>query len=307
MTFRNMWLFSKFPILWRSQCISVHRRNISSSSSLCKDSVFSNIKRKGNAFNDSINTECSGHTSKEIPIQVENLRDPKDEESPLYKHHIPTNIFQKGLLSVGAATTALLDPRRHDMVAVLGETASFAVLPRLYQRMKDDPEGQEVLLEKPRINSKTINLQALSELPEGSLGHAYVKFLKDNKVTPDSRLPVQFVDNRDFAYVMQRYRECHDLFHTLLGMPTNMLGEVAVKWVEGLQTGLPMCIGGAIFGPLRFKPKQRQKYIDVYLPWAVQVGRKSKLLMNIYYEKRWEQSLDELRLELNIDHPPDIK
>lgn len=32
-------------------------------------------------------------------------------------------------------------------------------------------------------------------------------------------------------------------------------GEVAVKWVEGLQTGLPMCVGGAVFGPIRLKPK----------------------------------------------------
>lgn len=43
---------------------------------------------------------------------------------------------------------------------------------------------------------------------------------------------------------MTRYREAHDLIHTILGMPTNMLGEVAVKWVEALNTGLPMCYGG---------------------------------------------------------------
>jgi ubiquinone biosynthesis protein Coq4 len=44
------------------------------------------------------------------------------------------------------------------------------------------------------------------------------------KVTPDSRLQVQFVDDVELAYVMQRYREAHDLFHAVLGMPTNMLG-----------------------------------------------------------------------------------
>jgi ubiquinone biosynthesis protein Coq4 len=46
-------------------------------------------------------------------------------------------------------------------------------------------------------------------------------------------------------------RETHDLTHAMLGMPTTILGEVLVKWVEGLQTRLPMCVGGAIFGPLR--------------------------------------------------------
>jgi ubiquinone biosynthesis protein Coq4 len=47
------------------------------------------------------------------------------------------------------------------------------------------------------------------------------------------------------------HRETHDLTHAMLAMPTTILGEVLVKWVEGLQTRLPMCVGGAIFGPLR--------------------------------------------------------
>ena len=73
--------------------------------------------------------------------------------------------------------------------------------------------------------------------------------------SPDSRLPVHFIDDPELVYVMLRYRQIHDLMHTLLGMPPNMLGEVAVKWVEFIQTGLPMCGLAAIFGPLRLGPK----------------------------------------------------
>ncbi len=72
---------------------------------------------------------------------------------------------------------------------------------------------------------------------------------------PDDRYPVQFVDEMPLAYVMQRYREVHDLFHTLLGMPTNMLGEIVVKWVEGIQLGLPLGILGGLVGPIRLGPK----------------------------------------------------
>lgn len=43
---------------------------------------------------------------------------------------------------------------------------------------------------------------------------------------------------------MTRYRESHDLIHTVLDMPTNMLGEISVKWVEAINIGLPMCYGG---------------------------------------------------------------
>ena len=73
--------------------------------------------------------------------------------------------------------------------------------------------------------------------------------------SPDARLPVQFVDDPELMYVMLRYRQIHDLTHTLLGMPANMLGEVVVKWVEAIQTGLPMCVAAALFGPLRLGPK----------------------------------------------------
>ena len=75
------------------------------------------------------------------------------------------------------------------------------------------------------------------------------------RVTPDSRYPVQFVDDVQLLFVMQRYREVHDLFHTVLGMPTNMLGEVVVKWVEGIQLGLPLGILGGLAGPVRLGPK----------------------------------------------------
>lgn len=54
---------------------------------------------------------------------------------------------------------------------------------------------------------------------------------------------------------MQRYREVHDIFHAILLMPTTMLGEVSVKWVEALQMHLPMCVSGAIFGASRLRSR----------------------------------------------------
>lgn len=45
------------------------------------------------------------------------------------------------------------------------------------------------------------------------------------RVSPDTRAPTRFVDDEELAYVIQRYREVHDMLHTLLGMPTNILGE----------------------------------------------------------------------------------
>ncbi|KAM6985080.1 ubiquinone biosynthesis protein COQ4 homolog, mitochondrial [Aplochiton taeniatus] len=222
----------------------------------------------------------------------------------LYPGHIPTNPIQKALLAVGSGVAALQNPYRHDMVAVLGEATGHLALMRLRDRMRGDPEGYSILIERPRIRLSTLDLTKMASLPNGSFGREYLRFLEDNRVTPDSRADVKFVDNEELAYVMQRYREVHDLLHTLLGMPTNMLGEVAVKWFEAAQTGLPMCILGAALGPLRLSTSRLQPLVTSLGPWAVRNGRQARCVLSIFYEQRWEQSLDDLRHELNIEPPP---
>lgn len=104
--------------------------------------------------------------------------------------------------------------------------------------------------------------------------------------------------------MIQRYREVHDMLHTLLGMPTNILGEIVVKWFEAVQTGLPMCILGALFGPIQLSAQSLQVLVLELIPWAVQNGRRAPCVLNLYYERRWEQSLRALREELGITAPP---
>jgi ubiquinone biosynthesis protein Coq4 len=83
-------------------------------------------------------------------------------------------------------------------------------------------------------------------------------------------------------------------------------GEVVVKWIEGIQTGLPMCVTGGIFGATRLRPKQRAKYVTDYLPWAIQVGFTARPLLHIYFEQRWDDSIYELRKYICplLNNPP---
>ena len=50
--------------------------------------------------------------------------------------------------------------------------------------------------------------------------------------------------------------------------------------------------------------RHRQLYLSTYLPWAIQAGKDSQFLLNVYFEQRWHQSLQELRKELNLPDPP---
>ncbi|XP_031434236.1 ubiquinone biosynthesis protein COQ4 homolog, mitochondrial isoform X3 [Clupea harengus] len=199
---------------------------------------------------------CNGMTVGAAPFRQQHSSPLESQYDRLYPGHIPTNPIQKALLAVGSGLAALQNPYRHDMVAVLGETTGHLALVRLRDQMKNDPEGSTILRERPRIRLSTLDLAHMATLPDGSFGREYLRFLEENRVTPDSRADVKFVDNEELAYVIQRYREVHDLLHTLLGMPTNMLGEVAVKWFEAAQTGLPMCVLGATLGPLRLSSRR---------------------------------------------------
>lgn len=204
------------------------------------------------------------------------------------------------MLAVGSGVTAIINPYRHDLVADFGEATGEMALKCMHYRMSRDLEGRQVLESKPRLRTSTVDYDKLAALRPNTLGYHYSCFYLDNNVSPDTRKTVQFVDDAELAYVMQRYRELHDLVHTILNQPTTIQGEVIVKAFEGVQTGLPLCILGGLFGPIKLSNSERLQYITQDLPWVVRCARESKFLMNVYFEMRFEQDIEDLRKELNI-------
>lgn len=120
--------------------------------------------------------------------QKENSNDeeaPEDEALDSFTkeflgNQIKVTDFQRILLTAGSSIAALLDPRRQDMIACLGETTGEEALHKVIQVMRECEEGKEILKEKPRINTKTVNLDELKNMPEESMGFHYWKFLEDN-------------------------------------------------------------------------------------------------------------------------------
>lgn len=222
------------------------------------------------------------------------------EQEKLYDSHIPLSGLQKVLLAVGSSVTAIIDPYRHDLVADFGETTGYKALEWMHSKMSASDEGRQVLEDRPRLRSDHLDYERLKTLPANTFGYHYSRFYTDNQVSPDTRKEVQFVDNADYAYVMQRYRELHDIVHTILAQPTTIKGEVIVKAFEGVQTRLPLCILGGLVGPVRLSQRERLEYLTRDLGWALRCARESEFLMNVYFEKRFEQDIDELRRELNI-------
>lgn len=66
------------------------------------------------------------------------------------------------------------------MVAVFGETTGQQALKSLERRMSLSTEGNEILSQRPILNSSTLDIDKLWDLPPNSFGHRYVKFMDDN-------------------------------------------------------------------------------------------------------------------------------
>lgn len=172
--------------------------------------------------------------------------------------------------------------------------------------MLSSSTGRRILRDRPRITSQTMPVQKLRELPDNSVGRAYVSWLDREGVSPDTRSSVKYIENEECAYVMQRYRECHDFYHALTGLPVMVEGEVALKAFEFANTLLPMT-GLSMFAVARLRPSERSRFWSTYLPWALTNGLQSKEIVNVYWEEELSRDVDSLRGELGIERPPDLR
>ena len=172
--------------------------------------------------------------------------------------------------------------------------------------MLSDPTGRRILRLRPRISSNTLSVEKLRALPENTVGRAYVGWLDREGVSPDTRSQVRYIDDEECAYVMQRYRECHDFYHSITGLPIVREGEVALKAFEFANTLIPMT-GLSMLAVTTMKPAERSRFWSTYLPWALKNGSRSKELINVFWEEQLERDVAELRAELGIEQPPDLR
>jgi len=202
---------------------------------------------------------------------------------------------------------SLRDPYRGDLIAAFAEaTATPYFIYRLRDAMLASPTGRRILRDRPRITSASLNLPYLRSLPENTVGRTYVTWLDREGVTPDTRSAVRYIDDDECAYVMQRYRECHDFYHALTGLPIVREGEVALKAFEFANTLLPMT-GLSVFAAATLKKSERKRFGAIYLPWAVRNGLRSKEVINVYWEEELERDVEDLRRQLGVEPPPDLR
>ncbi len=134
----------------------------------------------------------------------------------------------------GSALAALLrNPDDLPQVFTLIQSMSGTSPHRLLLRMRRNKAGARLLREEPDIVPLLADREALSRLPEGSLGRAYLAFVEsegisaqgikdaaeagEDRATPDA-----------FRYIHARMRDTHDLWHAATGYKGDVLGELSL-------------------------------------------------------------------------------
>jgi len=80
------------------------------------------------------------------------------------------------------------------MIALLSELSGEPMLPKLRDMISGSQEGRELLIERPAINTKSVDMNYLESLPESTFGKQYWRWLKWCNVGPDTRAKVSMFD-----------------------------------------------------------------------------------------------------------------
>ncbi len=193
----------------------------------------------------------------------------------------------------------LADPEQTDQVLVFSTYANAGTMPGRIHRFLDHPTGRRLYEEHRTIDARSIDLAALGELPAGTLGRAYAEFLSSRGFTPDvfEGTPDDIHDPA-MAYVIQRMRQTHDLWHVVTGYDTDPASEVALQAFTYGQLGAPSSGILAVLGTLRgmsMRPTLARDVLRGY--W---LGRRAHKLAIFPWEDHWSTPLADVRSLLGL-------
>jgi ubiquinone biosynthesis protein COQ4 len=200
----------------------------------------------------------------------------------------------------------LADPEQTELVFEFASLINAGGRDERLAKFWKDPDGAKLYEQRRALDSTTIDLERLAALPEGTLGHAYARFMKAHGLTPDvfDGPPADVRDPRS-AYVIQRVRQTHDLWHVVTNAETDPAGEIALQAFSFAQLRAPSAGILAIAGALRSRNHTRQIARDAIAMYRL--GTRANKLVVFAWEDHWETPITEVRRMLGLpEHPRTI-
>ena len=165
---------------------------------------------------------------------------------------LQSDLFERAAAAARAGRILLGDPDRLDQVLVLLTAINLGSIRRRLSDLDDVPEAQALLQTRPCIDAHSVDYDALRRLPDGTLGREYARFLDANGITPEPFERAPALGDPRAAYLVQRLRQTHDLWHVVTGYGPDVRGELLLQAFTYAQVGAPGSAVIAIGGSLRF-------------------------------------------------------
>jgi ubiquinone biosynthesis protein COQ4 len=190
------------------------------------------------------------------------------------------------------------DPNDTQKVLLLAIAVDRITLLRNWARLVDDPTGAELIRSRAAIDSKHVDFAMLRSLPPDTMGGAYIRALDARGLNPDFfQRPPGLPE--ELAYVAQRARQTHDVWHVLAGLDTDIPGEIALQAFTAAQLNQNFSKLIVRFGLLFFGARYPQIWGMVRR--ARRAGREAKFLLAVRWEDLWAEPLAEVRVRLGIE------
>lgn len=168
------------------------------------------------------------------------------------------------------------------------------------ERVKAIPEARAMMAE--RYMGPEIDLDALLQLPAGTLGHTYATVLTALGYDPNFYRRREIKADED--WVTMRMRKTHDIQHVITGFgPTG--GELGVLAIGAVQIGHPMQVfmqASSLGLALKRRP-ERLAEVTAQMARGMGMAVATQPLIAQRWEDGWDKPVAQWRQELNITNP----
>ncbi|MEZ6235484.1 MAG: Coq4 family protein [Phycisphaerales bacterium] len=169
----------------------------------------------------------------------------------------------------------------------------------MLRRLREHPAIAAMIRER-YLRAEPVPLDRLRTLDQGTLGRAVASHVEDHGLVAGYYEAVAVRD--DLTYVLARVRECHDVWHAVLGFAPTFVGETGQKAFEMAQLNRPMAgvvVATAILRYAVGHPEQ-QAALMAAVAEGYAMGLRAGPLLAERWEQAWDEPLVAVRERLNI-------
>ncbi|QEY32324.1 hypothetical protein EVJ50_08925 [Synechococcus sp. RSCCF101] len=189
-----------------------------------------------------------------------------------------------------------------------GDAADNASISRFFQERGVQAQMLEAVMGDDRVASLVAERYApaphetdvLLAMPEGSLGRAYARFLEVHHFNPHFFHGVE--GESDLAYVLNRLRATHDIWHVLLGFDASEAGECGMNAFTFAQACTPttcLLMAAKMIRAIPDEPAERRRLLQAIAD-GINLGLRAPGFLGWRWEEHWSEPLADLRDRLGL-------